>query len=235
MKANTLINASKNEASKFSVLIMLYQRIWKRIKEINWNKQTVIISGSVVIVSIVILTAAKIHNSSPSKSQQALQIKKNELILLQLQEIDKKLSDIVSNPGDSKLQQEAELTAQRDIVDIQKSILDVAKSADLQKLSIQISSVKEDVDAQMSELKKAVTEGAANKQYLDADILPFHVVAVDVISGQRYVSINYADHVTPLALGETLAGWRLTQADFDSYSCEFVNEKNQFVHVSLPG
>jgi hypothetical protein len=235
MKTNTIIQEPKDEKSKFTFIILMYSQVLNKIKTIEWNRKRSLISGGVIGLILIILIIAHFYGKSSSHSQQALQIKRNELMLLQLKEINTKLSDIISNPGDAKLQQEAQITAQRDISDIQKSILDVAKSADLQKLSIQISSVKEDVDTQMSELKKAVTEGAANKQYLDADVLPFHVVAVDVISGQRYVSVNYADHVTPLALGETLAGWRLTQADFDSYSCEFVNEKSQYVHVSLPG
>jgi ABC-type multidrug transport system fused ATPase/permease subunit len=235
MKSNTLIQEAKEEKSRFAFLILFYRQMLTKIKTLEWNRKRSLISGGVVGLVLVLLVITHFYGKSSSKSQQALQIKRNELMLLQLKEINSKLAEIITNPGDAKVQQEAQMTAQRDISDIQKSILDVAKSADLQKLSIQISSMKDDVDTQMSELKKAVTDGAANKQYLDADVLPFHVVAVDVISGQRYVSVNYADHVTPLALGETLAGWRLTQADFDSYSCEFINEKNQYVHVSLPG
>jgi len=65
--------------------------------------------------------------------------------------------------------------------------------------------------------------------------LPFHVLAVDVIAGEAYVSVDYAHHVSPMALDDLLGSWRLDSADYDSNTAEFVNEKNQFVRVNLKG
>ncbi len=87
----------------------------------------------------------------------------------------------------------------------------------------------------MLDLKKSVSSSLGNKEYLDSSLLPFQVISIDVIGGEPYISINYADHISPLGVGDLLVGWRVTSADSDQGIAVFVNEKNQFIRISLQG
>jgi hypothetical protein len=165
----------------------------------------------------------------------SLQNKRSEVILLELQDINSVLHHVEDNPLNSKQQQMALQSLERNIVSTQKAMIDVAKVSDIQKVSGQITSVKDDIDSQMNDIKKAIAENRGSKQFLDTSTLPFHIVSVDVIAGQPYVSVKYASHISPLAIGDLLTGWRVVNADYESGIAEFVNEKNQYVKVSLQG
>jgi hypothetical protein len=160
--------------------------------------------------------------------------KKNDAVMRELNEISAEVHTVSMNPNIKEQNKEFDLI-EKNIAAVQQTIADVAKSSDVQKVSNQITSVKDDVDFQMNDIKKAVSEGMGNKQYLDESSLPFSIISVDVVSSEPYVSVNYADHITPLGISDTLANWRLVSADFDGRSAEFVNEKNQYVKISLKG
>jgi hypothetical protein len=175
------------------------------------------------------------HSHNSESDLDTTQIKRSETIMRELSQINAVLHDVESNPVNTKQQQIALQTLEQNITSIQKSIIGVAKGDDIQKVSSQIASVKEDFDVQISDLKKTVSEGSNSKQYIEASTLPFHVISVDVIAGQSYVSVEYANHISPLAIGDVLAGWRTVNADYDAGVCEFVNEKNQYVKVNIHG
>ena len=59
------------------------------------------------------------------------------------------------------------------------------------------------------------------------------MVSVDRIAGLPYVSVDYAKHISPLAVGDQLAGWRVMAAYFDAGVAEFVNDKDQYVKVVI--
>ncbi len=114
---------------------------------------------------------------------------------------------------------------------LQKSVDQSAKSSDVDKITAQISVITQN----MGELKKLVTESSNGKEYLDAKSLPFKVISVDVISQQPFVSINYQNHITPLGMGDTVAGWEIVSADYDNAVAEFKNSKDQYIKVNLQG
>lgn len=173
---------------------------------------------------------SRLHESHLS----SLQMKRNEQILHVLNDVNGQLASLSKTPANN-VQKQALLKIENDLVGLQQSIIEVAKSSDIQKVSSQISSVKEDMDEHMSDIKRAVSDSMGNKQFLNANVLPFHVISIDVIGGQPYVSVNYADHVTPVGVSDVLAGWRLILADYDASVAEFVNDKDQYVKVSLQG
>lgn len=114
---------------------------------------------------------------------------------------------------------------------LQKSIDQSAKSSDVDKITAQITVITQSV----GELKKLVAESGNGKEYLDANSLPFKVISVDVISQQPFVSIDYQNHITPLGIGDTVAGWEIVSADYDNAAAEFKNSKDQYVKVNLQG
>ncbi len=160
---------------------------------------------------------------------------RSDTILRQLNAMHIILKEVVSNPSNSKQEQIVLKRLEDNMASVQKSLMNVAKSSDIQEVSKQISLVKDDIDSQMVDLKKSVSSSLGNKEYLDASSLPFYVISIDVIGGEPYVSINYADHISPLGIGDLLVGWRVTSADSDQSVAVFVNEKNQFVRISLQG
>jgi hypothetical protein len=188
------------------------------------------IFGFIFLMGFLILSN---HQGEKISDAISLQKKHDEIVLHELNEIKVYLQDVESSPFNTNQQQAILQSLEKDIVNAQKSIVDVAKVGDIKKVSSQIASVKDDFDSQMSDIKKAISQGVGKKEYLDKSVLPFHVISVDVIAGQPYVSIEYANHVSPLAVGDTLTGWRLAMADYESSMSEFVNEKNQYVKISL--
>jgi hypothetical protein len=198
------------------------------------NRQLIIVItfGLIVLPIAVIVSGHRIKTVTDLLSTQN---KQAEITLHKLNDISSTLHDIESNPNNSKQQQVTFQSLGQNMASVQKSMTDVAKSAEVQKVLNQLFSTKEDMDSQISDLKKSVADGGSNKQYLDASALPFHVISVDVIAGQTYVSIDYVSHISPLAISDLLAGWRVISADYDSGMAEFVNEKNQYVKVSIQG
>lgn len=212
----------------------LWQKMCNKLcliyKSKNNHKKTIVISLvgaiSAIIIGIIIFENKSSVQVASSQSKISLGI------LNKLNDIDNQLDVMSHNPNNLKQQQVLQ-AIDKDVATIQQSVIDVAKTADIQKVSNQISSVKDDVDSQMIELKRAVTEGAGAKEYLEESALPFHVVSVDVIAGQPYVSVNFENHVTPLGITDSLGGWRLIVADYDTRTAEFVNEKKQYAKISL--
>lgn len=175
------------------------------------------------------------HKEIKTPDSASLQNKRNKIILHELEDISSVLHDIANNPLNSKQQQMALQSLEKNILITQKAMGDVARISDIQKVSGQISSVKDDIDTQMTDMKKVISEGMASHPFLDASVLPFHVISVDVIAEQPYVSVEYANHISPLAIGDVLTGWRVIRADYESGLVEFENEKNQVVKVSIHG
>jgi hypothetical protein len=112
-----------------------------------------------------------------------------------------------------------------------KSIDQSAKTSDIDKITAQTMLIKQNID----ELKKLIAESGNGKEYLDAKTLPFKVISVDVISQQPFVSIDYQNHITPMGIGDTVAGWQIVSADYDNAKAEFKNSKDQYIKMNLQG
>lgn len=186
------------------------------------------ILGIILFVSIIC-----IYKFHPIVLDKSLNNKTNLAMLHEITEIKNQLDDLSLSPGNK--QQEFIQGISKKIESIQKLLIDIAKKDDVTKISSQLVLMKNDVNMQMNDIKKSVSEKLNSKEYLEPEALPFQIIAVDVISGFPYVSVNYANHVIPLGTSDILAGWRLVIADFDTNSAEFVNEKNQYVKVNLQG
>jgi hypothetical protein len=213
-------------------------------KSINKNIQVLIqkakenkhyrVAGSVILVSIFAYFCF-FNQGGSTKKLATTQNKRSESMLHELNDISAQLQQISQSPSESKVHGLALKEIQKNVADIQKSIAEIAKTSDIQKVSNQITSIKDDVTNQISDLKKTVSMSSGNKQFLDANALPFHVISIDVIAGQPYVSVDYDNHILPVAIGDLLAGWRVSSADYDSGVAEFENGKDQFIRINLQG
>lgn len=114
-----------------------------------------------------------------------------------------------------------------ELASIEKDVTGVAKSDELQKMAV-------DMKNRLDDLEKIVTESAHAKKYVDAKVLPFQVISVDMMSGQPFVSVNYKNQVTPLGIGDSLASWKIIDTDYENVSVELVNNQGQYVKINVP-
>lgn len=100
-------------------------------------------------------------------------------------------------------------------------------------LEIKIDSFDEKINTRLNTFQQLLSQPKEEKPYLDANALPFHVISIDTMDGKSYVSVDYANHITPLTKGGWLGGWQVVQADCHSSVAVFGNEKKQYVKVHL--
>lgn len=203
---------------------------------VNLDKKTKkVISACVtgiVLVLLIIITLLSHHENSSISNLSANENQHTKSILSKLGDIDSQVQTLSANPQNSTAFKDALTNISSDITTIKQSAL--AQQGNFQKLSTQIASVKDDMDSQMQDLKSVMANNKS-KHYLDPKVLPFHVISVDVIAQQPFVSIDYDHHITPLAVGDSIAGWQITAADYDAAQVEFKNSEDKYVKVSLQG
>lgn len=172
----------------------------------------------VLIVSCVGLSLVR-HDTAHVLSKQNLQENTAKATLKQINDIHDQLQALQTSPQSSEVFKDSLVKINNDLGDVQQTIF----------------TMKDDMDAQMNELKKEVNSNPNMKQYLDAKELPFKVISVDVINQQPFASVNYQNHIQPMAVSDALAGWILNKADFATATAEFKNDKDQYVKVITQG
>ena len=95
----------------------------------------------------------------------------------------------------------------------------------IQSSSQALASQLSDMKGQLSNIQQLSQPGG----YIDPSNLPFTVQFIDSVSGQNVVTVSYNNLLTPLSVGESLAGWTLTSADYASQYAVFQNAKDQLV------
>lgn len=195
------------------------------------NKSKIIIGSVFLFLFLIFHVLLVLYQSHSILNQSTKNSKHSHIIIEKLREINDSLILMKTNSSMSHHQQNLLLKLEKDFASLEASIVDVAKSSELKDVSTLVTTMKNDVNSQFGDLKKMISGG--NKEYLDVSSLPFHIISVDVIGGQAYATVDYVNRVFPLSIGDTVAGWRLNQADYDLHVVEFVNEKNQFVKANL--
>jgi len=192
-------------------------------------KTRLILCGVVgFLLGIILLTYHEFSKNQTASQQN----KRSELIVHELNTIQSQLDVFVGTTKNQK-SQSALFAIQNELAVLQQSMVALVKTTDMQQMSSQIASVKDDVDSKIGDIKQVILSHPVGRQYLDAEELPFHVVSVDRIAGLPYVSVDYAKHISPLAVGDNLAGWRVMAAYFDAGVAEFMNDKDQYVKVVI--
>ncbi|MCE3268679.1 MAG: uncharacterized protein K0R49_931 [Burkholderiales bacterium] len=172
----------------------------------------------IVVITCVGLSLVR-HDTSHVISEQNVQASHTKEILSQINDINNQLQILQRNPEVSP--------------EIKDSLMKINTSLD--NIPQSIVSMKDDMDSQMTELKKVVNANPNMKQYLDVKELPFKVISIDVLGEQPFASVNYDDHIQPMAVGDAIAGWVLNNADFSTATAEFKNAKDQYIKVIIAG
>jgi len=225
------------QAEENTEQLSLLNRLNNKLQNLTDRSKWIMLSiGAITGLLLWLIILFAVHQQNNGVSDLRLTEKQRAItILSQLSDINNQLQQLASNPQNSQSFKTALTHISSALSSFQKSLNELAKTNDIQKVSSQLTSMQNDVDAQMLDLKKAIASSNDAKQYLDAKVLPFHVISIDVISQQPFVSIDYANHITPLAVGDTVAGWKITAADYDAAQVEFKNAQDQYVKIALQG
>jgi len=248
LKSNNRINTKKEEQlPMFSKLIRtselgaipeiepsswhLRDRIKAWLKQYPW----MIITVACIILWFLLILMTLIYFQHQSLASTQINNNKNAtLILNELNDINNQLQPLSASSQHSRSFQAAFEGIQSDLESLQKQFTDFIQTTNLQHVSSQLTDMHHDVDQQLLDLKNEVAGSNGTKNYLDPHLLPFQVIAVDVITGQPYVSINFDQHIMPLMIGDTLVGWTLIDADYSTSHATFQNNQHQLIQIQIP-
>jgi len=154
----------------------------------------------------------------------------SQVVVRQLGTIQDQLQQVAKNLPDSPAFKTdlSRLAAQA--ADVNHAMKQAATHADVVQITLQLTNIQSEITA----IQKILASNPT-KHYLDAKLLPFQVISVDVIADQPFVSVSYGDLREPLGIEDSLAGWKLVSADFTRLEAEFENAKGELIKVSVPG
>lgn len=205
-------------------------KLVSRIKNFYQQHRNRVLSAPIIITSLILLLSiiVALHSWQEAGSQQ------NKRMMFVLRKLSNIQSDInlFSKSLNQKEQKMMLDKIERSLDQTKQSIEPLAKMSDIKNISSQLASAQTEVDKRISELQETI-KNPDNKQYLNSNVLPFHVITVDVIAGQPYVSIDTNGLILPLSISDSMSGWRLIAADFETGFAEFMNEKMQYVKINI--
>lgn len=224
-------NIDNNQKNSRFFSLKYFERFFTNLNSRNKKIISIYVVLGLVLLIVIIFLIRHLTNSVSSLAID--ESSQTRTIVAQLSDVNVQLQKLVTSSQDTKTFKNALANLAEDVSAIEKNVNNLAKASDVQAVSSEISSMHNDVDGQMLDLKRMVAN--SSKDYLDPKVLPFHVISLDVISQQPFVSIDYDHHLTPLTIGDSMAGWQITSADYSSGQVEFKNDHNQYVKVLLQG
>lgn len=233
MNSSLNTNTEKNEFGPVAGGWSLMLRVWWRFIRLKFvNLSTTRKRYLLFILPFIGVLLVTVFTFLQHQNQQAqlvhLERQDNLNLVVELREMRDQLHEIASGTQSSPELQPLLAKLSTEMADMEKNMTDVAKSADIQKMAVQL-------DEHLSHVEKAVSASGQAKQYVDAKNLPFQVVAIDVIAQQPFVSIDYDHRVTPLGVGDSLAGWKVVRADYGAFEVEFENNQGQTIRITAAG
>jgi cell division protein FtsB len=178
----------------------------------------------VALVFLLVMILAMFHQDAKlSKLIAQMDSKRTAVVTEQINGMRAQIDKLAASQQDTAQIKKLD----NELGDIEREVTGVAKSTELQKIAT-------NMEAHLDELEKTVATSGQAKQYLDAKALPFKIIAVDVISQQLFVSVDYEHHITPLGIGDSLAGWKIISADYENVAVELQNNQGQLIKISVP-
>lgn len=180
-----------------------------------------------VIYFLMLDESNRISNLSSSQNKQAKEI------INKINDVSNNVERLTAYTQKSAEFKETLATINQGLTDIKISVASLAKTSDVLKVDSDVIAMQKNMNDDMDDLKKMVV--SQSKDYLDPKVLPFHIISIDMLAEQPFISIDYNHRITPLTLGDSLAGWRITQANYERGYVEFKNTNNKYVKVLLEG
>lgn len=106
---------------------------------------------------------------------------------------------------------------------------DKAIATQITQSSDQLNTQLKTINSTLSQIKQQ----NVHHTVIPASNLPFQVVSIDNIQENDIVTINYENHIAPLEINESLAGWRLVKANTNDQKATFENKAKNYVKIDL--
>jgi hypothetical protein len=149
------------------------------------------------------------HEINSMKQLSQLSIAHEADILTALNDLSMKIEKLSADQV-----QIAELKAQVSHIEhtmmTEQSLSTLAKASELQKVTAQLTQL---MHAPLSPAGHRASVHSLRKKSAGPAPLPFQVLSVDSISGQKYASVQYHQDTLPLRLNDQLAGWTAVRLD----------------------
>lgn len=234
MTSDTYQN-NNNVDDKTSLLSKIYQifnyglnKLYIVYKE---NRRNILI---IVSMSVFTLLMVCIFNDKKSANTLiAMEHKNAASIFNKLQEIDSQLNQLVTTQYTPEKLKTNILNISTEIASLKGILTNTVNKVDIQNVSNQIISARDELNTNILDIKKTIIDSSQSKQYVNIKSLPFKVVSIDVISEKPFVSVEYENHLTPLMIGDSVAGWSIVSASYETATVELKNVKDQYIKLSL--
>lgn len=208
---------------------------------INSNKKLallIVVLIALVNAPIVLILLHAEHKEIRTNTELTLNKPKstvlhNSAISSQLNDISEKLANVETNLTKNKSYISVD-QIRSELSQLVAQVDSVSRNSD-KLISEQISKSTQKLQSQMQQIKQELTnleEKKKHKKLISASNLPFQVMSIDNIEQSDVVTIHYDHHVSPLEVGDSLAGWKLVNTNFNNQTAEF-KHNNQYAQIDL--
>ncbi len=208
------------------------QKTMMRRLKVALSKQDAMFTLTILVMIMITWILIYLFFVSADKNQSRqiqLESRQNQVMAMRLNDVQSTLKKMSSNLPDSEFKTTLQQLSSN-VNDVGKHIADTAKTVDVKQLSTQLTEIKSDID----DLQKMLSD-SIGLAYSNPKLLPFQITAMDVISGQPFITIAYDHHLWPMGIGDVIAAWQLVSVDYRSETAEFVNDAGQRVKISNKG
>lgn len=227
-KNNALSKESNEQLNRRNVFLDYSHRL------LNFVRKPQISSFIFYLIIFSMILLILLGNENDHLSRIAYdQNKQEKAIMNALDDVSRNVQRLTAYSQKSAEFKETLITINQNLTDIKTSVASLAKTSDVLKVDSDVIAMQQNMNEDMDDLKKMVV--SQSKDYLDPKVLPFHVISIDMLAEQPFISIDYNHHITPLTLGDSLAGWMIMQANYEKSYVEFKNANNKYVKVVLEG
>lgn len=225
---NVIVTDEKNSAG-----------IYSKIKMSSLNIKIMIIA---VVILAFIIFAAKLHVKEKEINVAAMPVKNTVAVVVapkntmqdQLNDISAKLANIESSLSNKDAYVDID-SIKSTVASLITQINQITQKDD-KAIATQITQSSDQLNTQLKTINSTLSQIKQQNVHhtvIPASNLPFQVVSIDNIQENDIVTINYENHIAPLEINESLAGWRLIKANTDDQKATFENKAKNYVKIDL--
>ncbi|OGT35645.1 MAG: hypothetical protein A3F11_06995 [Gammaproteobacteria bacterium RIFCSPHIGHO2_12_FULL_37_14] len=224
-----------NEASTTENTVGVYSKI----KISSRNIKIIIIAVVILALAIFVLklpvNKKEINNANMIiKNNAAVVTASKNMMQNQLNDISDKLANIESSLSKKDAYVDID-TIKSTVASLITQINQITQKDD-NAITAQITQGNDQLNTQLKTIKNTLSEIKQQNVHhtvIPASNLPFQVMSIDNIQENDIVTINYENHIAPLEINESLAGWRLVKANTNDQKATFENKAKNYVKIDL--
>ncbi len=213
--------------------------VYSKIKISAFHMKIMLI---VAVFLALIFFAEKLHLKNKElvtikmseKNVPAVTISPEKIMQNQLNDISAKLANIESSLSNKDAYVDID-SIKSTVASLITQVNEITQKDD-NAITTQITQGNDQLNTQLKTIKTTLSEIKQQNVHhtvIPASNLPFQVVSIDNIQENDIVTINYENHIAPLEINESLAGWRLVKANTNDQKATFENKAKNYVKIDL--